>query len=348
MLHAGVDLHGKYSVVVVVDSTGARVAERRLANDPAAICEFFAGLPEATEAVVESTGNWPWFYDLLEAHGVATTLAHPKKVKAIAEAKLKNDRVDAHILAQLLRTDFIPASYVPPKAVRELRELVRYRASLVHLQTALIARVRWLLAKRNLRLESRTLRSRAARAELTALELDPRARQEVDQVMALLDQIETFVKGLNRQIQDRAGQDHDALLLMTIPGIGYYLALLILAEIGDIRRFPSARKLTSYAGLVPTTRSSGGHTYHGRITKEGSRWLRWAVGQAVLHTIRKPGPIQSFYRRQLRRKGRNIARVAATRKLLTHCFWVLRNQEPYGVMLRRLEAAGTSSQLHMA
>lgn len=349
MQYLGLDLHGKYSVAVVLDSRGEQVSEARIPNDPEAYRGLLRELSsEPVRAVLESTGNWHWLYDLLEAEGIETKLAHPAKVKAIADAKLKNDRIDARILAHLLRTDLLPESYVPPREVRALRELVRYRASLVRNQTRLKNRIRWLLAKRNLKLEARTLLSGAGRAELENLPLEARARRELDQSLGLLDHLEECIGELNREIRNEATADEEARLLMSVPGIGYYLALLILAEIGDVRRFPSARKLASYAGLVPTTRSSGGHTYHGRITKQGSVWLRWAMVQAVIHTVRKPGPIQRFYRKQLRRKGRNVARVAAARKLLTHVYWVLKNREPYDAMVRRLEAAGTCSACDMA
>lgn len=348
MVYVGFDLHGKYSVAVALDSGGSKVADARLLNDEQTVRGFVRGLPGPVQAVVESTGNWHWFYDVLESEGVETKLAHPLKVKAIAEARLKNDHVDARTLAHLLRTDLVPESYVPPPEVRELRELVRYRASLVRSQTRLKGRLRWLLAKRNLRLQARTLMSVAARAEWEALPLDARARREGEQCWALLDHLEACVREVNADIRARVRESQEAELLMTIPGVGFYLALLILAEIGDVHRFGSARKLASYAGLVPTTRSSGGRTYHGRITKQGSTWLRWAMIQAVMHTVRTPGPIQRFYRRQVRRKGKPVARVAAARKLLTQLYWVLNNQEAYPEMIRRLEAAEACSESYLA
>jgi transposase len=323
MYFAGIDLHGKYSVVVVLDSDGARVVEGRIPNQASSVRAFFGGLEEPVRAVVESTGNWHWLYDLLEAEGVET-------------------------LAHLLRTDLVPASYAPPREVRELRELIRFRASLVRSQTRLKSRVRWLLAKRDLRLQARTLMSRAGRAELEALELPGLARREVDQTVGLLEHLAECVRELDGEIRRRSSALPEAKLLETVPGVGPLVALLIVAEVGDIERFASARKLASYAGLVPTTRSSGGRTYHGRITKQGSAWLRWAMVQAALHAIRKPGPIRSFYRRQARRKGPKIARVAAARKLLTQIYWVWRNEEPYPAMVKRLQAAEVSSQSYVA
>jgi len=348
MYHVGIDLHRRYLVAEVVDKRGSGVTGSRLPNDEGAVLEFLNALDGPVRVALESTGNWPWLYDLLDSEGIETKLAHPQKVKAIGSAKLKNDKVDGRMLAQLLRTDLLPESYVPPREVRQWRELVRYRAALVRIQTGLKNRIRALLAKRNLTLDSATLMSRAARSELAALSLPVLARQQVDQSLELLDHLASCVRELDREIRLRAGEQAEADLLRSVPGIGYYRALLILGEIGEIERFPSARKLASYAGLVPTTRSSGGHTYHGRITKQGSVWLRWAMIQAAMHAVRRPGPLQRFYEKQRRRKGTKIARVAAARKLLMYVYWMLKNEETYTANLRRTESTGACSSLHLA
>jgi transposase len=299
MFYAGIDLHRTYLVAAVLDNDGALVSERRLPNDAEVIRAYFGAFEESVRAVVEAMGSWHWLYDLLIEAGIPTTLAHPLKLRAIAEAKLKNDQVDARMLAHLLRTRLIPAAYVAPPAVRTLRELLRHRAALVRIGTQLKNRVRALLAG--------------------------------------------HVGELDAEIRRRASDDPQAALLMTVPGIGYYLALLIVAEVGEVDRFVSARKLASYAGLVPTTRSSGGHTYHGRITKQGSSWLRWAMIEGAMQVARRPGPLRRFYQRQQRRKGAKVARVALARKLLTQIYWMLRNGKPYDAMVRRLEATGVSS-----
>jgi transposase len=348
MLYAGIDLHRRYLVAAVLDSDGVLVDERRVSNDADAIGAYFRAFAEPVQAVVEAMGSWHWLYDLLTAAGIPTTLAHPLKLRAIAEAKLKNDKVDARMLAHLLRTGLVPAAYVAPPAVRTLRELLRHRAALVRIGTTLKNRVRALLAKRNVRVASCSLMTATARTELAALPLDAVARQEVTQCVALLDELAKHIGELDTAIRHRAGADAQATLLMTVPGIGYYLALLILAEVGDVTRFPSARKLASYAGLVPTTRSSGGHTYHGRITKQGSSWLRWALIEAATHLARQAGPLRRFYERHRHRKGAKIARVALARKLLVQVYWMLRNEESYDAMVRRLQTAGVSSHWHMA
>ena len=285
---------------------------------------------------------------MLTEAGIPTKLAHPWKLRAIAAAKLKNDQVDARMLAHLLRTGLIPAAYVAPPAVRTLRELLRHRAALVRIGTQLKNRVRALLAKRNVQLVGRSLMAKRTRQELAAVALDAVARQEMTHCLALLDALAGQVGELDAEIRRLASDDPQATLLMTVPGIGYYLALLIVAEVGEVERFHSARKLASYAGLVPTTRSSGGHTYHGRITKQGSSWLRWAMIEGAMHVARRPGPLRRFYERHRRRKGAKVARVALARKLLTQIYWMLRNEESYDAMLRRLEATGVRSSCTMA
>lgn len=348
MRYVGIDLHRRYMVLAVMTEEGRIEEEIRLSNDEEGICAFFARLPRPVRAVVESTGNWFWLYDLLDREGVDGILAHPLKVKAIASARLKNDRVDARMLAHLLRTGLLPESYVPSARERELRELIRYRAAVVAWQTRVKSRIRAALAKRNVTIEARSLMSKRARAELRALVLPPRVRQEIEECLGILDYLQEIIRGLNGQIAERATDSDEAQRLVTIPGIGFYLALLILAEIGPVSRFGSARKLASYAGLVPTTRSSGGHTYHGHITKQGSRWLRYAMVEAAAHVARRPGPLAQFYQRHKRRKGAKIARVALARKLITQVYWMLLNGETYLDVVRRLQATEVGSRLSMA
>ncbi len=121
-----------------------------------------------------------------------------------------------------------------------------------------------------------------------------------------------------------AKDDEDARLLITIPGIDYYSALLIKSKIGDVNRFPSAKQLCSYSGLVPSTYSSGNTTFHGHITKQGSRWLRWILAEAIGHCVKKPGHLKEFYWKLARRKGEKIAKVAIERKLLEWIYHMLK------------------------
>jgi transposase len=137
------------------------------------------------------------------------------------------------------------------------------------------------------------------------------------------------IRRLSLELRHIASGDEDVRLLMTIPGVGYYVALLVKAEVGDITRFRSGGHLAGYAGIVPSTHSSGKVTRHGRITREGSRWLRWAMVEAALVHLRYDTSVTRFYHRVAERRGSKTARVAAARKLLTVCWSVLRSRRPY-------------------
>ena len=145
------------------------------------------------------------------------------------------------------------------------------------------------------------------------------------------------------RVGERARGDRQALLLATVPGLGYYAALLVLAEIGDVSPFPTARHLSSYAGLVPSTYASGGVVRHGAITKRGSRFLRWALVEAALHAVGRPGPLQEFYRRLLVGKGAQKARVAVARKLSKAVFWMLKSGRSYREVEPYLAPQGQAS-----
>ena len=147
--------------------------------------------------------------------------------------------------------------------------------------------------------------------------------------LRLMPPLKEEIRRLSRELQLIAAGDEEVRLLMTIPGVGYYTALLVKAEVGEIGRFPHRERMTSYAGLVPSTKSSGGVTRHGRITREGSRWLRWAMVEAALVHLRYDTPVTRAYHRIAERRGRRVARVAAARMLLEVCYSVMKHRRPY-------------------
>ena len=156
----------------------------------------------------------------------------------------------------------------------------------------------------------------------------------------MLDTVRQEIKTASRRVEQVAEQDHDAVLLMTIPGVGYYSALLIKSEIGDVKRFPSAKQLCSYSGLVPSTHASGNVCYHGHITKRGSRWLRWILIEAAIHAVKRPGPLRRFYFKVERKKGGQIAKVATTRKLLEWIYHILKDGKSFQEVEKVVKAMG--------
>ena len=251
------------------------------------------------------------------------------KTKAIAYAKVKTDKVDSATLAHLLRSDLLPLSYVPEKPVRLNRELLRYRASLVKIQTEVKNKIHSILAKNNVSHGYSDLFGKQGMAFLGSLSLAENYKIALEGYLSVLDTVRQEIKVASRRVQRLAEEDRDAMLLMTVPGVGYYSALLIKSEIGDIKRFPSAKQLCSYAGLVPSTYASGNICYHGHITKQGSKWLRWILIESAIHAAKRTGPLRRFYYKVERKKGGKVAKVATARKLLEWIYHMLRDGKTF-------------------
>ena len=329
MVYAGLDLHKRFSVITAADERGEEAKQVKVPNDGGRIVKLFRGLDGPVQVAMEATRNWQWLYDLLEENGIEPKLSHPLKTRAIASARIKNDKIDSKILAQLLRADLLPLSYVPPKEIRLQRELLRYRASLVKIQTGVKNRVHSILAKNNISHGFSNLFGRRGKAFLRELCLPQSYRMALDGYLTLLEVLALEIKEASKEIRALAGEDEEARLLMTIPGVGYYSALLIKCEIGDINRFPSPRKLCAYAGIIPSTHASGDKVYHGHIIKQGSKWLRWILSEVVEHCIDRPGPLGRHFSRLERRKGRNTAKIATERKLLTWIYYMLKEKKTF-------------------
>ena len=328
MLYTGLDFHRSFTYVTTMNDKGDIIGQKKLPSN-GAIIDFLKGFEDSMEVAIESTPSWYWLYDSLEDEGFDVKLSHPLRTKAIAYAKVKTDKVDSATLAHLLRSDLLPLSYVPEKTVRMSREILRYRASLVKIQTRVKNKIHMVLAKNNVNNEYSDLFGKAGMAFLRSLPLPGNYKIALNGYLNVLDTVREEIKAVSRRVQQVAEQDHDAMLLMTIPGVGYYSALLIKGEIGDVRRFPSAKRLCSYSGLVPSTHTSGNVSYHGHITKRGSKWLRWILIEAAIHAAKRPGPLRRFYYKVERKKGGQIAKVATARKLLEWIYHILRDGKSY-------------------
>lgn len=320
----GMDSGKKHSWGNAVNAeTGEVLKERKLANDPESFQAFTEDLPRPIRLVMESTGNWAYLYECWEELVEEVQLAHPLKTKAIASARIKTDRIDAKILADLGRADLVPQAYIPPREVRDLRERLRHRAFLVALQTKLKNRIHSALGKLGISLpEVSDLFGKAGMAWLESLEMREPFRSLMDQDLRVLETVRQEIKQATQEVESLAEEDPRVEWIRPIRGIGPYSAMLILAEIGEIDRFPDPKKLVSFAGLCPSTYQSGGTCYHGRLTKQGSKWLRWILVEAAQHYSKAPGRLGNFYRRIAHRKGSKVARVALARELLVaiyHC-----------------------------
>jgi len=325
MIHIGVDLHQRFCYMTAMETSGKMRQQGRVANDPASLRGYFGQWREPVEAAVEACSFWPAFFAAVEPLGVRLVLVHPQRVKAIASAKLKNDRVDSATLAHLLRARLLPEAWAPPPATRALRQQVRLRVSLGQQRTRLKNQVHAVLHQQGLRPPVSDLFGRRGRQWLAAVELPAAARQGVNTYLALLQSYDEQIRAWERSwAQDEEGEAR-VQWLETIPGFGGYAARLVLAEIGDIHRFASKRQLYSYAGLVPRLRESGQRQRRGGITRSGSPRLRWMLVQAAHSAVRSSPAARAYFQRLARHKHRQVARVALARKLLGAVWALLRH-----------------------
>lgn len=328
--YAGLDLHKSMSVLVVKDADGHLVRQGRVPNDLLALQQFFGHCHDQPVTVaLEATTNYAWMYDTLESLGHTVKLAHPLKVRAIASARIKTDRIDAGILCDLLRSDLLPTSYVPPPPVRALREIVRHRLRLVHDRTQVKNRLTTVLTKVNLVAPGTDPFGVKGRAWLATVPLSPVMAWQRDDGLTQLAGLTAQIQRVDRELARQAKLEPQVARLTAIPGIGVFSALLILAEIGDIARFPSAKQLVSYAGLAPGVYQSADTRHSRGITRQGSRYLRWILTQNAQHAIRRPGPLRNTYVRLAKAKGHGKAIVAVARKLLVGLYAVLHDGKPF-------------------
>lgn len=328
--YVGVDLHKRFFVAHFTDEKGSQSHSKRYETNLNELSQFMDDLHPQASIAVEPVSQWSWFCDTLEREGFDTHLAHPMQVKAIANARIKTDKIDAKVLADLLRCNMLPEAYQSPLHVREWKELTRHRISFVRQRTQNMNQIHAILFKNALSFEGR-LWGKGGRAWLKDQELSNHHRMLIDEHLYAIDELNVQIERIAAIIQTTVENHEGAKLLTTIPGISYIWALTIMAEIGDIERFPKAKKLMSYAGLVPSTYSSGGNTRHGRITKRGSSWLRLAMIEVahVQGRLRKSHGLRWYYQKMKTRKDTKTAAVATARKLLAVVWTVLTENRPY-------------------
>jgi transposase len=319
----GVDLHSKRSVIVRLTEAGERISAVQVANDPVALGLEIEKAGPDPEVAIEATYGWYWAVDALRAAGGNVHLAHPLGMKMFEHRRYKDDIKDGHDMADMLRLGSLPQAWIAPPVVRELRELVRYRAKLVAIRSGCKAQVHAVLAKNGLAVPASDLFGVSARSWLERVVLPAGYAARIGSLLELIDHLDAETDRFTAMISGQLGSEAGYRAIQAIPGIGPILAAVFVAEIGDIGRFSNPAKLASWAGLTPRHRESDTKVRRGHITKQGSKLVRWAAVESVQRAATtkiaadKAG-IES-------RRGRNIATVAAARKQLTHVFYGLRD-----------------------
>lgn len=325
MIHVGVDLHQRFCYCTAVKTSGEVIKQGSVVNEGESLRRFLRSLPQPVQVVVEACGFWPAFKKSVESEVARLVMVHPQRVKAIAAARLKNDRVDSATLAHLSRCDLLPEAWMADEPTRQLRLQVRLRVTLGRQRSRLKNLVQGVLHQEGFRKPMTDLFGQRGRQWLAELRLSPAARRVVDTYLPLIEELNRQIAEQERQLVSLAAADPRARWLQTIPGIGAYSAMVILAEVGDIGRFASKRSLASYAGLVPRVRESAGKRSYGSITRAGSETLRWIMLQVAQVAAQHSPAAAGYYQRLKRTKRPQVAKVALARKLLCAIWALLRH-----------------------
>lgn len=319
-LYAGLDIHTEKLYGTVLDEQGKTIAQGSLNYTERAIQSFFAGIPSSKlKIAIEACGIWRGVYKLLTELGYNVVLASPLKTHQIA-CKKKTDKVDSRILADLLRTGYLPEVYIPSEDVLRLRDIARHRARLVRIRSMLQCKVKAYLNRDGIK-----FRRGWSRESLEHLKkLDPKIANFVSIIEAASEEI----KQVTREINSIAGNMHLTNMLQTVPGIGKFSSLMILGEIGDIKRFSNPKSLISYAGLCPGIYQSGSKS-HDVANRACNKWLKWIITECSGRAVMLDSRYMRHYYRVKKRKGFKTARRSVARKMLTDVWHMLTKEEPF-------------------
>ena len=327
MLYVGLDVHKEFCQASILNEKGFEEDNLRFPTTHRGLESFLDRFEDAS-FVLESTGVWEFVYEIIEEKGFPVKLAHPLKVRAIAEASVKTDKVDARTLAKLLRLDMVPESYIPPKEIRDLRRLTRLRSYLTQTNTGLKNRTHAELLTRGIHRPDDLVKPFTQKSNDWMRSLDIPG---VDVQLNMIEAVQGQISLVNEMIRREYDQREEVRNLTSISGIGIYSALVIFAEIGDVRRFPDPEHLCSYAGLTPTVSQSASSVHYGGISKEGSKQLRWILTEVVHshHRFEPSSNLSRFYDKIARKRGKQKAAMAAARKLLHIIYWMMLTGETY-------------------
>lgn len=325
------DIHKAFTVAVAKDRDGNLIAKEKFDNSKSNFEAFLKDfVPEETKIVIESTSVWEYIYDMLEGMKYEVVLANPVKTRAIAEARIKTDSIDADTLCDLLRADLIAESYIPPKEIRNLRNIMRQRKTIVKMQTQIKNRVHGVLLMNGITLPYEELGKRAMEwiiEEINAISI----KSVLVSYINLIEHYEFELKKLDEKIKEIALKNSQAMLLTSIHGIAEIRAMEIITEIGDINRFESAKKLCSYSGLIPGIKQSGTKLRFGRLVKQSNRTLKNAFIQTswILIRPKEGNKFRELYLKLSKKKGKQKAICAVARKLCCVVYAMLTNNQTF-------------------
>ena len=327
MFYTGIDLHKFTSYLTTVDLSGKIVKQQNIKNVDHNFVQYFSDLGNENIATVESTMTWYWLNDLLSSMKINLILAHAKYIKAIAYSKVKTDKVDSHILAQLLRMDFIPAAHKISKDKRILRDALRARLKIVQRHTSITNSMHLLLAKYNI----------SSPDELTGI-----AKYQYDQLSDVEELLDAQALDLEKQLYPDLIPNQDIQRLLWIPGIGKMNAFNLLLEIDDINRFDNEKNFFSYCRLVPSARNSANKTKQ-RSSKDGNKYLKVVFMDAATHAVQYYPVIRKYFNSKLRKKNKQIAKAIIAKEIARIVFHILKNKTDFNNKFKGKDLQHTKS-----
>jgi len=331
------DSHKHYTWALVEDETGKVLREERVDHERGALREFLGECEKGSPVAVETIGNWYWIADEIEAAGMVPRLVNAGRAKLMSGSINKTDKLDAQGINRLQRSGTLPTVWIPPRELRDARELPRTRMVLVRQRTKLKNRIHANLAKYGLTAKGSTdlfgVRGREVLEESLA-DLPSETQFATRCLIDQLDHLQDEVKAIEKRMSSLFSDTQDLELIRTLPGVAFILGVVILTEVGDVERFPSASHLASYAGMTPRVHASGGHIRYGRTRPDVNRYLKWAYAEAanasMIHRRCHPERhVSRLYERVKRRRGHPKAIGAVGRHLAEATYWMLKKSEAY-------------------
>ena len=343
MQYIAFDAHKRYTLASVARVDGHLVREERIEHERGALREFLEQCEPGSPVAVETTGNWYWIVDEIEAGGCIPKLAHARKAKLMLGMINKTDKLDARGLNRLQRAGTLPTVWIPPGELRDQRDLPRTRMVFIRQRTQLKNRIHATLAKYGLRCPGVSdlfgAGNRALLRERIGV-LPPETAWVTERLLAHVEVLDREVRQVERRVRAVLQPTPEVSLLRTLPGVGLTLAVLVALEVGDVKRFATSEKLAAYAGTTPRVHSSGGRTRYGPLRSDVNRYLKWAFVEAANVICRHRGRyphrhVSRLYDRVARRKGHQKAIGAVARHLAEATYWILARRESYLEPTRR-------------
>ena len=326
MVIIGCDFHPSWEQVCWLDTETGETAEQKLVHSAGELQRFYAKLPAPALIGLEATGNCHWLLDLLRDLGHQVWIGDAAEIRASYVRRQKTDKRDAAHILKLLVEGRFPRLWVPGREQRDLRQLLIHRHKLVEIRSRVKNGLQHLALNQGMQKKQR-LWSAAGQQALRELPLQPWASRRREDLLGLLASLEQQIAPLDRAVAEAAQQNRAARLLMSQPGVGPITALAFVLTIGDVSRFARGKQVASYLGLIPREHSSAGHQRLGAISKQGNRFLRMLLVEAAQSAVRYDPEFRREYQHRCHSKPKNVAKVAAARKLAVRLYWMLRSEK---------------------